>query len=106
MNNKSLQQNQQIDIEKIIKQKQESIRKSQYFKKENVEKTQQFGIIHDYLLLLLEKGLIKWEERNKAFNEIAKWVLNKWVWFESDYLSNYFNKKAETKRAKENGIEH
>lgn len=94
---------QQINWEEREKQRQKQIKKSQYFKKETIEKTQQFGIIHSYLQILLDKGLIKWEDRNKVFSEIAEWVLDKWVWFESEYLDNYFAKRSEIKTKKENG---
>ncbi len=97
------EQQKSTDWERIRKEKQKQIRESQYFKKGNIEKTQQFGIIHSYLQIFLEKGLIKWEDRNKVFNEIAEWVLDKWVWFESEYLDNYFSKRAEIKKVKNNG---
>lgn len=86
------------DWAKIRKEKQRQIRESQYFKKGNIEKTQQFGIIHSYLQVLLDKKLVKWEDKDKVFDEIAEWVLNKWVWFENEYLNNYFAKRSEIKR--------
>lgn len=89
------------DWEVIKKEKEKQIRRFSFFKKENIEKTQQFGIIHDYLILLLEKGKITWEERDKVFEELANWVLNKWVWFENEYLNNYFSKRSEIKKEKE-----
>lgn len=86
----------QIDFEKLReynKEKQEEIDKNKWFKKTQIERTQQFGIINGYLQVLIEKNPDVWLRKDEYFDNIAKWVLSKWVEFEHKYLNEYFAEK-------------